>query len=727
MPTKNTPVDSGINKSSSNPAIASDGTGGFYITWMRGHVGIYGTEIYAQRISASGQRLWPSPVVICNAVNFQYWPKIIEDGAGGAIITWQDQRGGFSNWDVYAQRINADGSVAWANNGVAVLNDFRDELGPEMIADGSGGAIITAWRSASGGLQTDIVAQRINHQGNIQWASNGVMVCNAINRQDIPKIVSDGTGGAIISWQDFRNNATVADVYAQRINSAGANVWASNGIAVCTIAYDQIQIRLESDNTGGAYLAWQDFRNSSPSANETDIFVQHIDGGGNSLWTAGGVAVCTSTGIQAVPNMATDKLNNVIIGWSDFRNNGSSIYVQKLSAAGTVVWNNNGVPVVSRPTTFDIGAPFIMADTSNGFYFFWSQGTSPNIDIFKQHVAANGTMSWTTNGIAVSTAPDAQIISSLDNQLLNGDVIADGKGGAVVVWQDNRHTADYADIYISLASIIPPPKPIVLQVNDKCTHSASAKGKVDNPPTGAGVQVLVDGTAVPYNAADSSFTYFLNGVTPAGNHTVSVKFLAAGGNSQTDSVYKVTATAIPQVNISGSIMVNQGQTTTVTATIINGGSSPIITWQDSTALHNWQVIAGAANSSIFYQPRKDGDKLQALLSSNASCAVPVNVVSNILSFQVKDTGITVANPVFIRLYPNPAWDILFVDGLDAASQWKYAWIYSADGKQMTTTIALAGQSKVAIDVSRFASGGYILALHGNNHDPLYYRFIKITR
>jgi len=50
----------------------------------------------------------PVNVAISAAANNQYFPQLISDGSGGAIITWQDYRSG-SNLDIYAQGVSASG------------------------------------------------------------------------------------------------------------------------------------------------------------------------------------------------------------------------------------------------------------------------------------------------------------------------------------------------------------------------------------------------------------------------------------------------------------------------------------------------------------------------------------------------------------------------------------------------------------------------------------------
>jgi len=64
--------------------------------------------------------LWPHDtysgnVALSTAPGSQHNPSIASDGAGGAILTWYDDRNqmGTGVWDIYAQRVSAQGTPLW--------------------------------------------------------------------------------------------------------------------------------------------------------------------------------------------------------------------------------------------------------------------------------------------------------------------------------------------------------------------------------------------------------------------------------------------------------------------------------------------------------------------------------------------------------------------------------------------------------------------------------------
>ena len=141
----------------------------------------------------------------------RYWlcrhgPRIISDGAGGAILTWYDQRAG--NYDIYAQRVSVGGGLVGIADGVAVCTSGTDQTNPDMCSDGNGGAIIV-WQDFRSTTSIDIWVQRMSPAVAIRWPVNGVVMNNNVAYDQInPKLVSDGIGGAIMTWEDFRTGLT---------------------------------------------------------------------------------------------------------------------------------------------------------------------------------------------------------------------------------------------------------------------------------------------------------------------------------------------------------------------------------------------------------------------------------------------------------------------------------------------------------------------------------------
>jgi hypothetical protein len=161
-------------------------------------------------------------------------------------------------------------------------------------------------------------------------------------------IVSDGAGGSILTWTDYRSGG--GDIYAQRVDARGNPVWIADGVPVSTATNNQYADAILPDDSGGAIIAWTDYRSGSG-----DIYAQRVDPSGNPLWTPGGVAICTATDSQQDPKLVSDDAGGVFIVWEDRRAGlfYDDIYAQRVNASGTVLWTPDGV-VVSAAAEYQI-------------------------------------------------------------------------------------------------------------------------------------------------------------------------------------------------------------------------------------------------------------------------------------------------------------------------------------------------------------------------------------
>jgi len=373
--------------SQADPQITSDGSGGAIITWKDNRTG-FDFDIYAQRVDSGGNIKWTATgVPICTIFgNDQLDPRITSDGSGGAVITWTDNRNsGTTDWDIYAQRIDFDSGIhsGWAVNGELICNALNNQLDPRITSDGSGGAVIT-WTDRRSGTNYDIYAQRIDSGGNVKWTANGVAICTAANDQMDPGIISEGSGGAIITWNDGREGIGNNNIYAQRVGSGGNVKWVGNGVAICTAAGNQNVPRITSDGTGGAVVSWVDYRSGA----NADIYAQKVGLDGNVEWTGNGVAVCTAGGLQKHAEITSDGSGGAIITWTDYRSGlNGDIYAQRVGQSGSRKWTANGVVVCTAAD--DQAFPRITSDGTGGGIVAWEDLRSgpANSNIYAQRIS----------------------------------------------------------------------------------------------------------------------------------------------------------------------------------------------------------------------------------------------------------------------------------------------------------------------------------------------------
>ena len=222
-----------------SPVVIADGMGGAFVIYeyefAEGeHQG--DMDIAAQLVSSYGACVWGEgerPIPVASSAGRESRPVAVPDGAGGFIVAyeWADADG---DVDVLAQRVNADGELLWYRDETPAIAGASPspERNPVVVPDGAGGALVLfEWEGEAG---TDIMAQHIGADGTALWngGEQALDVCASPQSERAVVAATDGEGGAIAAFEleftegEFKGDV---DVMAQRITGDGVLSWNGGG------------------------------------------------------------------------------------------------------------------------------------------------------------------------------------------------------------------------------------------------------------------------------------------------------------------------------------------------------------------------------------------------------------------------------------------------------------------------------------------------------------------
>ncbi|MBV5313994.1 MAG: T9SS type A sorting domain-containing protein [Prolixibacteraceae bacterium] len=379
-------------------------------------------------------------------------PSIVSDGSGGTIISWSDSH---NDGSTIVQRYNATGLPQWKSGGISLSTDAF--MFPNMVAhsvrsisDGTGGAFIV-WQgrdsSIPGVLTTDVYAQHINSNGLIMWQSGGIPVCKATNGQTDIQIIGDGSGGALISWTDSRDG--IDKIYAQHINQGGNILWTANGLKISPSIGIQNYSRMVSDGSGGALFVWQDIQGGLSGTH--NIAAQRINGMGEKLWNTNGIIICKF--YSESPCIAVDGKGGAYIIWQDVDRSGRAVYAQHINSNGEAQWTADGIPIGFNAQSRQI--PLLIDDNAGGAILAFHGGDQKGYyHVYLQRINSSGIPQWTTNidtySKCVNICPEPVNPGGYAGYIsqLAYSIEKDGSGGAVIGFVNmNETTGPYKDIY----------------------------------------------------------------------------------------------------------------------------------------------------------------------------------------------------------------------------------------------------------------------------------------
>jgi hypothetical protein len=466
----------------------------------------------------------------CTAVEMQGCHVSTPDGFGGTIVGWIDRRSGVDH--VYAQRFDEAGSPKWTTNGVPVcVTQYSEQTDLRIAADGTGGAIL-AWSNIYGSSTVDVLAQRLDGNGNEMWTTGGVEVTTGVASVEWGwgmsgvNVISDGDRGAIVGWIDHRGSYT--RVFAQRLRENGSLLWGQDAVYVSInwpiYRETRESVQMLGDGHGGAYFAWASLYNG-----DENIYMQRVRPNGALEWQydSPGRSVCVATGTQWLPHMVSDSNGGAIITWYDERGTSTAIYSQRANSEGTMLWTTNGVAVapsvqLNYPQHSWCAGVEVVSGGTDGWYYIWrSESAFDSGDIYAQRLGYDGATQWTSGPLA---------LCDLTSDQGAPNAISDNSGGAVVVWHDRRCEA--LDIF---------------------GQSVNADGSVDWKPDGEPICTAMGNQSGP-NITAGGVLYWTDDRN--GNYDIYVQKISAGSLPQPPAIKQLSCKFVDVVT--GQPLIQEG-------------------------------------------------------------------------------------------------------------------------------------------------------------------------
>ncbi|MFI5370506.1 MAG: hypothetical protein ACHQ52_03035 [Candidatus Eisenbacteria bacterium] len=392
-------------------------------------------------------------------------PVVAPDGAGGVIVAWIDHRD--TDWHFYVTRRTASGDVptGWVGVGSALAGDTG--LDPDIVSDGEGGAYV-GWKYFG-----DVAIQHVTASGDIggDWyrpnganlpgrnaltASIGEASPAQIEHEMAlhPQLVADPGVGVVGVYPNngrFFNSAWVWKAYRP-----GAIVPPSNDAygLVDPGSYDQQHPVACGDGSNGVLVAYV----GNPGL---QIRRYAEDGSAPANWPAGrGVTIHTG-GEPAVLGICPDGDGGAFVVGADSDSGRfdrfSDLRLQHVRGDTTRApgWPPDGILLTATRNEAGLvrgDDPWggyqheIVADGAGGAIVVWTDLRTDAGDVYALRVRGDGSL-------VPGWSTGGRAVAALHGVQHFGQVAADGAGGAYVAWVDTRDDPD-GDLYaIHLASI----------------------------------------------------------------------------------------------------------------------------------------------------------------------------------------------------------------------------------------------------------------------------------
>lgn len=406
--------------------------GGFYVSWFDNSDGGY--DLRLQRLDADGRELWPHNGVLVADRTYSSTTDygLSVDAAGNALLSFQCCTQQASDERIVAAKVTANGSLPWSGGHVAVSTAGEGAQISYVAATTDGNAVVV-WMNDSGQGR----AQKLDPSGAALWGTTGMTLPGPATGLKFVADVIAGTGGdAIVAWSNQAGSTRL--LRAQKLAAAdGGVLWGNDGIRVSDTGGLGAGYfpKMLADGSGGAVFAYTDFIGTAPFAR-----VQHLASDGTRMLGASGVVATTNTSrghyLPAAHFNAAS--GDIYVMWIDgivvTPNSYDGLYAQRIDVSGLRRWGEEGrelVPMTVSTDGTNALSQLVALPAPDGFLATWVTGNTSVAGnaISTLRLDADGALSWRrTAHIKSSTTRTSRLAGATSTQGYAAFTWSDGLG-----------------------------------------------------------------------------------------------------------------------------------------------------------------------------------------------------------------------------------------------------------------------------------------------------------
>ncbi|HPU99425.1 MAG TPA: FlgD immunoglobulin-like domain containing protein [Candidatus Cloacimonas acidaminovorans] len=319
-------------------------------------------------------------------------------------IVWEDARG--DNPKVYAQLLSASGERLWGEQGMELtVNSPLRQKDPKVSY--YNGSLYFGW-SGSDQVETSffyhIYGQRI-YNGQKMWGPNGILI-STLAQSDLR---NECTLYELIDnyyvWHRINPALATQTIWVKRVAEDGSAMdgWQEEGIQTSNYNdWDAIQLFPKAHKTPeGIFVMWRDLRNDYIQ----NYWGQHIAENGTYLWNPVGVNLNDNQREQEKASIVVNS-SGITFAWCENINGMNDIMAQKYSFPGEPLWTNSGYYVVQRDSAQS--DPCLVYFPDGNYLISWADFLNIESDLYYKYITENGEMIGAPQGNVLCNASKSQ-------------------------------------------------------------------------------------------------------------------------------------------------------------------------------------------------------------------------------------------------------------------------------------------------------------------------------
>jgi hypothetical protein len=412
------------------PSVAGLSDGKFVVTW--GSLGQDGSDygVYGQMYNADGSKYSSEFQVNTYTTNYQWYPSVVSLSDGKFVVTWQSSGQDGSYYGIYGQMYNADGNKYSSEFRVNTYTT-NDQLCPSVAGLSNGKFVVTWESSGQDGDLYGIYGQMYNADAS-KYSSEFRVNTYAANTQRYPSVASLSDGKFVVTWESLDQDGSYYGIYGQMYNADGSKYSSEFQVNTYTTSY-QSAPSVAGLNDGKFVVTWS---SDGQDGSGYGVYGQMYNTDASKYSSEFRVNTYT-TSYQSAPSVAGLNDGKFVVTWESLGQDGDlyGIYGQMFYADGSKYSSEFRV---NTYTTSHQSAPSVAGLSDGKFVVTWgSSGQDGDHDgIYGQMFSVNET-------IASSYVSSNQQISESSSTISSVFTVSSSKSSSTIMPTSSIKSSPY--------------------------------------------------------------------------------------------------------------------------------------------------------------------------------------------------------------------------------------------------------------------------------------------
>lgn len=348
-------------------------------------------NMYAQLLDANGNKLLGNDgFLVSNQVSGSaiFVFNACLDASNNLIISCQDMRSGSQQCVIY--KISQAGAHLWSSSGVIVgagLSPYSAAL--------STGEVIVAFNATTG---STLNLQKIKTDGTLAWATPKAVLVGTV-KTTRGQVIGTSNGNFTMVFQK-KGTGVSSTLWVQRFDSAGAGISTQAQLSTLTASSSRYYSVLADADTVycGYYVA---------SGSRFNSYLQRIPPDGSVPWGNNGANFCTAVAstdpYQMMTSISHWTSSPYIWSVCSFTNSAQSnygVYIQKFNKVnGTRIFGDGAKNVFPIAATRETQAGNLVTVNDSPMFMLYDV----NYKIYSTRLDVNGDFAWPVNRVEISS------------------------------------------------------------------------------------------------------------------------------------------------------------------------------------------------------------------------------------------------------------------------------------------------------------------------------------